>query len=204
MLKAPLPSEPRIKNPAQAHALTAHYPLPAVPALEAFFLAVRAQVDAVLARAAPFKNGKPYPLGQCLEISLAVAERVARVDCTTLPAPAQAGQRALEAFLRAGGTMRRIWGDLRGKYFQNAFLIGSLYVDVSNDTVVPTQPKVEILPFADAGLTPIADYHHFAHIARQYWEVGTWPNHVLPELAPFFPRRIQVRGATKINPVTGG
>ena len=83
--------------------------------------------------------------------------------------------------------MRRIWGDLRGKYFQNAFLLGTLYVDVSNDTVVVTKPKVEIVPFEASGLKPIADYHHFAFIARQYWEASVYPNHVLPELAPSFP-----------------
>lgn len=185
-LQAPLPGEPRIYRPEE-HALTARHLSPVLPALEAFFLAVRARVDLLFAATVPPKNGKPYPLGQCLEISLAVEERVAQVDAATLSGAALVGQQALAAFLHAGGSMRRIWGDLRGKYFQNAFLIGSLYVDVSNDTVVPTKPKVEILPLESSGLKPIADYHHFAHIARQYWDVETWPNHVLPELAPFFP-----------------
>jgi len=112
---------------------------------------VRAQVDHLLRTAAPIKNGKPYPLGQCLEISLAVEQRLKAVDPAALSGPAQVGHQAWSAFLAVGGTMRRIWGDLRGKYFQNAFLLGTLYVDVSNDTVVPTKPKVEILPFHESG-----------------------------------------------------
>jgi len=50
--------------------------MPALAELEVFFLAVRAQVDHLLRTAAPIKNGKPYPLGQCLEISLAVEQRL--------------------------------------------------------------------------------------------------------------------------------
>lgn len=182
-----LPSEPRIADLKRAAVLTTQYLQPALAELEVFFPAVRAQVDPVLRAAAPIKNGKPYPLGQCLEISLAVDQCLKVLDLTKLSGPAQVGHQACSAFLAAGGTMRRIWGDLRGKYFQNAFLLGTLYVDVSNDTVVPTKPKVEILPFHESGLTPLADYAHFARIAAQYWEAQIYPNHVLPELAPSFP-----------------
>ena len=80
-----------------------------------------------------------------------------------------------------------MWGDLRGKYFQNALLIGTLYVDVSNDTVVATKPKVEILPFRDANFRPVADFEHFACIAEKYWNMRIIPNHVLPLIAPYFP-----------------
>ena len=182
-----LPSEPRISYPKQAQAVTVQFLQPALAELELFFLALRAQVDPLLSAEAPVKNGKPYPLGQCLEISLAVAKHLNLIDPAGLTDSEKRGYRALKDFLAAGGTMRRIWGDLRGKYFQNAFLVGTLYVDVSNDTVVVTKPKVEILPFHESGMQPIADYAHFARIAEQYWEVSAWPNHVLPVLAPFFP-----------------
>ena len=56
-------------------------------------------------------------------------------------APAS-GLIALVAFMSHGGTMRKVWGDLRGEYFQNAFIVGSLYVDVANYTVVPTKPAI--------------------------------------------------------------
>ncbi|MEY4592173.1 MAG: hypothetical protein RIR18_1068, partial [Pseudomonadota bacterium] len=84
-------------------------------------------------------------------------------------------------------SVRQIWGDLRGTYFQNAFLVGTLYIDASNDTVVPTKPKVEILPFEKSQLTPVKDHLHFAKIAESYWKAKVYPNHLLPELAPYFP-----------------
>ncbi|MEL7969110.1 hypothetical protein AAG587_22330 [Vreelandella neptunia] len=65
-------------------------------------------------------------------------------------------------FFRQGGLVRQVWGDLRGEYFQNALLVGGLYVDVANDIVDPRKPPGEILPFAEARLAPISDFHHFS------------------------------------------
>jgi hypothetical protein len=181
-----LPSEPRIALPAVAEALSGQYLFPYLAALEALFLELRAQVDPLLTAAAPFKYGKPYPLGQCLEITLAIQKQLAYVDAAHLSAMARQGHQALIRFLASKGSVRRVWGDLRGQYFQNALLIGSLYVDVSNDTVVITKPKVEILTFHASGLRPIQDYDHFACIATRYWQVRMWPNHALPDLAPSY------------------
>ena len=36
--------------------------------------------------------------------------------------------------------------------------LGTLYVDVTNDTVTPTMPKVEIMPFNQASFIPIRDF----------------------------------------------
>jgi hypothetical protein len=65
--------------------------------------------------------------------------------------------------------------------------LGSLYVDVSNDTVTPTKPKVEILPFVDARFVPIRDFPHFIRIAQRYWKMEIFPNFLLPEIAPYCP-----------------
>lgn len=186
-LNALLPGEPRIARPELAEALTLRCLTPALAELEVFFLELRAQVDPVLRAAAPVKNGKPYPLGQCLEITLAIQAQLKVIDPGCLSPRAQQGYQALSRFMAARGTLRRVWGDLRGQYFQNAFLMGSLYVDVSNDTVVVTKPKVEILPFNASGLHSIRDYDHFGQIAESYWQVSAWPNHLLPDLAPGFP-----------------
>jgi len=163
-----LPNEPRILNPDTQAALTARYLLPVSPELEACLRAVRRQLDPELERLQPVKLGKPYPLGQCLEIALAVEKRLRTVAETELPAAAVPGLRAFKAFLRAGGAFRQVWGDLRGQYFQNAFQLGSLYVDVSNDTVVPTKPKVEVLPFEAANFVPIRSFTQFRQIATSY------------------------------------
>jgi hypothetical protein len=116
-----LPNEPRVLDWAGQHVLTERFLIPALSKLEALFLGLRASLDPMLSQAQPSKLDKPYPLGQCLEISLAVQNYLQQLDPFTLSgAPAQ-GHAALAAFLRHGGSMRQVWGDLRGEYFQNAF-----------------------------------------------------------------------------------
>ena len=199
-----LPKEPRIRHPDTQAALTARYLLPVLPELEALLLSVRRQLDPALERRQPTKLGKPYPLGQCLEIAEAVQKRLRMVEENSLPQEAVIALHALRAFQRAGGDFRQVWGDLRGQYFQNAFQFGTLYIDVANDTVTPTKPQVEILPFDQAQFIPISDFTHFRQIARSYWQHGVYPNHVLPELAPHCPLihvshngRIQLHDATQ-------
>lgn len=182
-----LPNEPRPVSSPRERALAERFLLPALAELEAFFHAVRAQVEPALKAAQPVKMGKAFPLGQCLEISLAAQELLARIDPATLEGAAVRGHAAFRAFLQAGGSWRQVWGDLRGEFFQNAFQLGTLYVDVANDTVTPTKPKVEILPFEQARYVSIADFRHFARLAERYWKDRVYPNHVLPELAPYCP-----------------
>lgn len=202
-LRPRLPNEPCLHLPAAERALTDRYLLPALPALEAFFLAVRQQLDPGLERLQPVKLGKPYPLGQCLEIALAVEKRLRTVKEAALPPQAVPGWRAFKAFQRAGGSFRQVWGDLRGQYFQNAFQLGSLYVDVSNDTVVPTKPKVEVLPFAVANFIPIRSFTQFRQIATSYWQDEIYPNHVLPELAPHCPLiHVSKNGSIRLHDAT--
>lgn len=202
-LMGSLPNEPRILDHDAQAALTARYLLPALSDLEACLLAVRGQLDLELERLQPVKLGKPYPVGQCLEIALAVEKALRRVDAASLPVDAAAGLRALRAFLRAGGAFRQVWGDLRGQYFQNAFQLGTLYIDVANDTVTPTKPKVEILPFDEAQFVPIRDFGHFRQIAASYWQDQIYPNHVLPELAPHCPLiHVSKTGSIRLHDAT--
>jgi hypothetical protein len=186
-LRTALPLQPLDQaDPLQAK-LTETHLLPVLGHLMAFFLAVRAKVDGPLQAAQPVSNGKIYPLGQCLEITQAAERLLLAPDRLHLGGEAALGLAAFRAFRSAGGKIRQVWGDLRGTFFQNAFQIGTLYVDVSNDTVTLTKPKVEILPFAAANFRAIGDFRHFAQIARRYWKHSVFPNHVLPELAPFCP-----------------
>lgn len=202
-VKPLLPHEPRIIDELTQQKLTEAYLLPALAELETFFLTIRAKVDAVLQPLQPFKLGKPYPLGQCLEITQAVHEHLGRRDISGFDGLAAVGHSALMAFLRVGGSLRQVWGDLRGQFFQNAFLIGTLYVDVSNDTVVPTKPKVEILPFGKSQLTPVKDYRHFKRLAECYWQHQVFPNHVLPQLAPYCPLiHINPSGQVRLHDAT--
>ena len=182
-----LPNEPRVLDRARQLHLTESFLTPALAEIEALMRRMRARLDPVLARAQPSKWGKPYPLGQCLEITRAVKHDLARLNPASLSGAAAQGHAALAAFLRHGGQMHQVWGDLRGEYFQNAFLSGTLYIDVANDTVDPAKPPVEMLPLAESGLQPISDYHHYAQVARRYWQAQLHPNHLLPDLAPYYP-----------------
>jgi hypothetical protein len=187
-----LPTEPRIVNREKESRLTEEFLVPKLPALEAMFWAIRSGVDPELAARQPVKLGKPYPLGQCLEIAKAVEHQVKHIDPSMLSGLPLQGLIALRSFLRQGGTMRQAWGDLRGAYFQNAFVVGTLYVDCSNDTVVATKPKIEILPFDQADFRPVEDFGHFARIAQRYWKATVFPNHLLPVIAPYAPMIVAI------------
>lgn len=164
-------------------ALTKQFLEPNLAALEAFFLEIRAQTDAALASTAPARRGKAYPYGYCMEITDDV---MARLN-TLSRRPDAPGGRALRAFIDKGGVGRKIWGVLRGRYFQNAMQFGSLYVDVSNDTVDVNKPKVEIMPMVDSGMELVRDGAHFAEIAKAYWDAEAYANTILPAIAPLFP-----------------
>ncbi|RAK65559.1 hypothetical protein DJ019_11400 [Phenylobacterium kunshanense] len=182
-----LSETPEPRDRARQQALTDQFLAPALAVIETLMLELRAGLDPALRDRDPTFAGKPYPLGQCLQITEAVHARLLNVEASEVSARAAEGLAALRAFLAAGGQMRRAWGDLRDQYFQNALIVGTLYVDVSNDTVVVTKPPVEILPFDQAGFRPIADYAHYARIAGRYWRTRTLPNHLVPELSPYLP-----------------
>lgn len=182
-----LAETPRVDDIERQQALTERFLIPALAGLEALFRALRSNVDRDLRSARPAHEAKPYPLGQCYPITEAVRVRLGTLEAGDVSGVAAEGVAALSAFMAAGGLLRRAWGDLRGRYFQNALIVGGLYVDVANDTVVIDKPPVEILPFHEAGFRPIGDHGHFARIARNYWGDELLPNHVVPQLAPYLP-----------------
>jgi len=193
-----LPQQPLDPTPSQ-QALTRRHLEPEAEAMAHLWRVARAAVDPPLAAAKPVKGGKPYPLGQCLEISQAVLRQLRlwlEPDAVpALPGKAAGGLARLRTFLAAGGELRLVWGVLRERYFQNAIQLGAWYVDVANDSVDPAKPPVEILPFANSGLVAVADFAHFARIARAYWGGAIYPNHLFPALAPWFPLISDVEGS---------
>lgn len=163
--------------------LTERFLQPVLPALERLFLIVRAETDRALTSSIGAHYGRSYPYGCCYEITAEVMRRLrARTS-----RPRSAVERALKAFLAHGGDGRMVWGVLRGRYFQNAIQVGSLYIDVANDTVDINKPKVEILPMRESGLALVRDVEHFARIGESYWGARIYANTVLPSLAPLFP-----------------
>ncbi|MES2207461.1 MAG: hypothetical protein V4525_11805 [Pseudomonadota bacterium] len=163
--------------------LTERYLLHHQEPIMGYFLALRAEIDTRLAPLFPFAAGKAYPYGRCEEITRELYEHLAQ----RLRNPAHPIEEAIYNFITQGGIVRTIWGVLRDQYFQNAIQFGSLYIDVSNDTVFVTKPKVEILPIEQSGLVSVRDLAHFRKAAELYWGGAIYANHLIPSLAPLLP-----------------
>ena len=148
-----------------------------------YLLFLRLEIDAKFAPALPVAGGKPYPYGRCEEITRSLFSQLA----ACVKSPTHPIEIALRSFIGRGGIVRTVWGALRGQYFQNALQFGSLYIDVANDTVVVTKPKVEMLPMAESGLVSLHDLNHFIEIATIYWSATLWANVLVPSLAPLLP-----------------
>ncbi|NJM11217.1 MAG: hypothetical protein HC889_04365 [Synechococcaceae cyanobacterium SM1_2_3] len=65
--------------------------------------------------------------------------------------------------------------------------MGALNVDVANDSVDITQPKVDILPCAESAFRTVDTIERFLEVARVYWPGQFFPNTVFPRLAPVLP-----------------
>ena len=189
-----LPNEPRIADPLQ-QTLTERFLLPALPALRALLEDLRARIDPALAARLPVKLGQPYPRGQALEITQAMHETLRQLDAGTLPARAADGFAALAAFNAHGGSLRHVWGALRGTRFHHAFLFGTLLVDVAADAIAGGG-RVDIVPFRQARFTPVRDHRHFSLLAASAWQATVYPNHVLPALAPYAPLIMLIPGGS--------
>ena len=184
-----LPLEPHVADNKQ-HSLSAQYLESYESDLLAMWNYLRASADEELSCKNLRIDGKAYPYGQCYQISTWVLDAFPRIlsqKAKVQNTQVRSGLDKIETFLRAGGEIRRIWGDLRGEYFQNALQVGSYYVDVSNDTVDATKPPVEILPFNQAKIFAIKDFNHFADMGRRYWKREFYANTVFPQLAPLLP-----------------
>ncbi|MFC3031763.1 hypothetical protein ACFOEE_04470 [Pseudoalteromonas fenneropenaei] len=144
---------------------------------------LRLKADLTLLPKYPYFASKPYPLGRCKEIRDEV-QRLLLMEFSKTECPAI---RKIASYVQRGGVVHKAWGSLRDEYFQNAMLVDKWYLDVSNDTVHPNKPRVEVMLLADARFTQITSFELFAQIARSYWQVEIYANTVLPALAPYFP-----------------
>jgi len=189
-----LPHEPRVADPARQRMLTERYLLPDLASLRALFTHLRAGVDAELAQRYPAHLGRPYPAGRCFEISVGVQQALRQLDFVGLqPAQAQ-GLATLARFMQHGGGARVVWGAVHGRALRHVLLFGTLCIDAAHDSTDPGLPPVALTPFAQAGLTPIHDHRKFALLAGRAGQAHVFPNHVLPELAPYAPLLLLVPG----------
>ena len=131
----------------------------------------------------PHFGDKTYPLGRCKEIRDAVFVLLQE----KLPQSTDPGLVLIRDMLSKGTMLKKVWGSLRDEYFQNAMVLGDWYLDVSNDTVNPNKPRVEVLPLIESQFYNIASFEQFVKIARSYWNVEVYRNDICPALAPFMP-----------------
>ncbi|WP_191602157.1 hypothetical protein [Marinomonas algicola] len=144
----------------------------------------------------PHFEGKLYPLGRCKEIR----DKVFSLLKECLPQTQLPGLLLIKEQLTKGIPLQKQWGSLRDEYFQNAMILGDLYIDVSNDTVNPNKPRVEILPLKDANFGPLSSFEQFIKVAASYWEVEFYQNTIFPALAPFLPLvYIDKKGRSKLG-----
>lgn len=181
-LESALPFQPIPPDQTQK-ALSAQYLWPLRDEIFELLMDIRHDLDPGLSKRYPIIHGACYPLGRCKEISDSVREALIQ----RLRRPRRRAERSIAEFVERGGLIRPIWGALRGRYFQNATQIGTLYVDVSNDTVAVIKPKVEILPLENSGMAPVKDIAHFRHIVGLYWKAEIFANVIAPSLAPILP-----------------
>lgn len=154
-----------------------------VTAIVADLARLRLLVDLELVPRYPYLGTKIYPLGRCKEIRDAVFVLLQQ----RLPDATEPGLVLIRDRLQKGESLKKIWGALRGVYFQNAMAIGDWYIDVSNDTVNPNKPRIEVLPLATSGFAEVTSFEQFISVARKYWEVEVYRNDICPALAPYMP-----------------
>lgn len=165
-------------------AMSRRFLYPAEQAIMELFQELRRETDEQYGRTAGARYGKPYPYGYCREITFDVIHRLRlRLD----QRDRSPGALAIGSFMRSGGRLRCVWGVLRDTFFQTAMQLGDLYIDVANDTVTITKPKVEILPLEQSGLIAVRDLDHYLDIARRYWQVEVFANDALPGFADYAP-----------------
>jgi hypothetical protein len=175
----PAPGE-IFKPDSKQQALTQEFIEPHLTSLSAALNLVRDQVDLRLKpEYEKNKTDHPYPYGYCLQLTNEVLKHIEDSHFE--------GVEYLAQFKQAGGYLDRIWGDLRGEYFQNAIQAGTLYIDVANDTVDVNKPRVEILHLEQSGFANFTSYSHYAKIGTLYHKTDFYPNVLFPRLAPMFP-----------------
>ena len=124
-----------------------------------------------------------YPIGWCHEITSIVVAYLLEIG----EAIRDKFFPGLSRFLNSGGVFKRIWGEVRQEFFQNAIQIGGVYLDVSNDTVDIRKPKTERMWLNNSEFSSFESFHCYAGILQRYHKKEIFINNCLPELAPLCP-----------------
>jgi|GEM_PF-1961410 len=124
-----------------------------------------------------------YPYGCCLEITYALFE-VIRNNPGMFE---QSAVDRLRVFREEGGVFKRIWGSIRGVYFQNAMQLGSHYLDLANDTVDLAKPSIDQAPMETSGFKNFETFGDYATVRALYVGDQIYRNNFIPDLLPYCP-----------------
>lgn len=174
-----------LRSVREQDAVTRTRLIPAIDAILDRLRIHRAAVDqAMEARRAalppytPPTPGEPnlasYPVGFCRRIRDRVWERA-------LADP------AFQSLIGRDIVLRKVFILLKGQYFQNAFQLGNLYLDVANDTVWVNLPKLEWKRIEEVDYENLDSWSRFVPIARRYLGVEVYPNLLFPFAFPIVP-----------------
>lgn len=162
--------------------VTAKLVTPQLGEITSLLLQYRSEVDALFEKKrggmTPFEYGivdvNYYPIGFCREIRDNVFKKVARDP--------------LFQRLRASGLiLKEIYIILRNTYFQNAIQLGNLYIDIANDTVDTSKPKLEVCPLNSVDFKNLNNYDEYFRVAEKYLRVTLYPNTFFPFFLPICP-----------------
>lgn len=124
-----------------------------------------------------------FPVGECLIITKIV---LSLFNDDTL-VKGKEGFSILREFIGSGGNFHIIWGGIRGVFFQTAFQAGNYYIDVANNTVDHTKPKIVHFYLNESGFQGIESYDDYIPIKSGYHHVNIYLNNCFPGLLPYYP-----------------
>lgn len=91
------------------------------------------------------------------------------------------------AMREKGVLFQQVYVILNYQYFQNGLQLGNLWIDVANDTVNPTEPRIYYKNIQDLNYQNLYDYENYALVAEKYLHLKLFPNTIFPNIAPRFP-----------------
>lgn len=120
---------------------------------------------------------RSYPIGGCYPISQAFLEYIETSADFTF----------LSKYLKEGGIIKIVWGNVRNECFQTAVQIGNYIFDVANDTVDINKPKINITKVGEGSFKNFTSIEEFILIKEKYHNTVVYVNDVVPEIAQFLP-----------------
>jgi len=156
--------------------------MPHLEDIKSKLLLYRAEVDSEFNKQAKPKrefeygivNPNYYPIGFCRAIRDKVLEKI-KNDALFL------------AFTKKGVILKEIFIILRNTYFQNAIQLGNLYIDIANDTVDTSKPKLEICNLNKTDYVNLNEYDEYFRVAEKYLHITLYPNTLFPLFALMSP-----------------